>query len=70
MNSPSHNWKREVGAIFRKEMTSELRSKSGLMTAGLFGLVTVVDGGGLITARFSGRNDADQEKITLTVSVP
>ena len=37
---------------------------------GCFGLVTVVDGGGLITARFSGRNDADQEKITLTVSVP
>jgi heme exporter protein B len=42
LNSPSPSWSREIGAIFRKELTSELRSKSGLMTAGLFGLVTVV----------------------------
>ncbi len=28
--------------MFNKELSSELRSKSGLMTAGLFGLVTVV----------------------------
>lgn len=42
MSSASPDWGREVRAIFNKELSSELRSKSGLMTAGLFGLVTVV----------------------------
>ncbi|CAN5525742.1 heme exporter protein CcmB [soil metagenome] len=37
----SSNWKTEVLAIFRKELTNELRAKSGLTTAGLFGVVTV-----------------------------
>lgn len=42
MNSASPSWSREIRAIFDKELTTELRSKSGLFTAGLFGLVTVV----------------------------
>ncbi len=42
LNSPSPNWKREVKAVFDKEISGELRSKSGLLTTGLFGLVTVV----------------------------
>jgi len=37
---------------------------------GCFGLVTVTDQDGQITARFSGRNNADEEKISLTVTVP
>ena len=36
---------------------------------GCFGLVTVTDSGDTLTARFSGRNDADEEKVTLTVTV-
>ncbi len=42
MNSASPSWKREIRAIFNKEVASELRTKSGLMTAGLFGVVAVV----------------------------
>ena len=37
---------------------------------GCFGLVEVMDLGSTITARFSGRNHEDEEKITLSVSVP
>ncbi|HVT12148.1 MAG TPA: heme exporter protein CcmB [Fimbriimonadaceae bacterium] len=36
------SWSPEVEAIFRKEIQSELRSKSGLLTSGLFGIVSVV----------------------------
>jgi heme exporter protein B len=36
------SWSSEVTAVFRKEVQSELRSKSGLMTSGLFGIVAVV----------------------------
>lgn len=36
------SWSSEVGAVFRKEIQSELRSKSGLLTSGLFGIVSVV----------------------------
>jgi len=36
------SWTPEVGAVFRKEDLSELRSKSGLITSGLFGVVSVV----------------------------
>jgi heme exporter protein B len=35
-------WSREIGAVFRKEARSEARSRSGLLTAGLFGVVSVV----------------------------
>ncbi|MBI1757062.1 MAG: heme exporter protein CcmB [Fimbriimonas ginsengisoli] len=35
-------WRREIGAVFAKELAVELRSKAGLMTAGLFGLSAVV----------------------------
>ncbi len=34
-------WKAEIAAVFGKELRSELRSRSGLTTAGLFGIVTV-----------------------------
>ena len=37
-----NSWLSEVGAVFRKEILSELRSKSGLITSGLFGIVSVV----------------------------
>lgn len=36
------SWSSEIGAVFRKEIQSELRSKSGLITSGLFGIVSVV----------------------------
>lgn len=39
MNS---SWSSEVWAIFLKEVRSEMRSRSGLATSGLFGFVTVV----------------------------
>ena len=39
MNS---SWKPEIVAILRKEFQSELRSKNGLLTSGLFGIVSVV----------------------------
>ena len=39
MNS---SWRREILAVLRKELQSELRSRSGLMTSGLFGLCAVV----------------------------
>ncbi len=37
----SSGWKAEIGAVFGKELRSELRSRSGLTTAGLFAVVTV-----------------------------
>jgi heme exporter protein B len=37
----SSSWKAEIGAVFRKEVRTELRSRTGLTTAGLFGIVTV-----------------------------
>ena len=37
---------------------------------GCFGLVEVADSGAAISARFSGRNNADEEQVTLTVTVP
>jgi heme exporter protein B len=42
--TPSANgaWVSEVSAIFKKEIQSELRSKSGLITSGLFSIVSVV----------------------------
>ena len=39
MNS---SWQREITAVFMKELNSELRTKSGLITAALFSIVTVV----------------------------
>ena len=43
MNSnSSDNWSREIRAVFLKELRTELRTKSGLMTAGLFSVVAVV----------------------------
>jgi heme exporter protein B len=36
------SWRREVLAVLRKEATSELRSRSGLVTTGLFSLLTVI----------------------------
>ncbi len=39
MNS---SWQREIKAVFLKELNSELRTKSGLITASLFSVVTVV----------------------------
>lgn len=38
----SQAWISEVKAVFRKEVQSELRSKSGLLTSGLFSVVAVV----------------------------
>jgi heme exporter protein B len=38
----SSGWKAEILAVYRKELQTELRSKSGLVTAGLFSFVTVV----------------------------
>ncbi len=35
-------WARQVCAVFGKEVLTEVRSKHGLFTAGLFGLLTVV----------------------------
>ena len=39
MNS---SWRREILAVFRKELLSELRSRSGLVTSVLFGLCAVI----------------------------
>jgi heme exporter protein B len=36
------SWSREIKAIIHKELDSEVRSKAGLYTAGLFSVVTVV----------------------------
>jgi heme exporter protein B len=36
------SWRSEIGAVFHKEAISELRQRSGLMTAGLFAVVSVV----------------------------
>lgn len=38
----SSNWRAEIEAIFRKEWLNEVRTKSGLMAAGLFSVVAVV----------------------------
>ena len=38
----SPSWKREITAVFRKEIASELRTKSGLATVCLFSLASVV----------------------------
>lgn len=35
-------WRREILAVMRKEFVGELRNKSGLLTAGLFSVVSVV----------------------------
>lgn len=42
MRSSSGSWITEIKAVFLKEVHSEYRSQSGLLTAGLFGLVAVV----------------------------
>jgi len=41
-SSKPNDWSREVGAVFRKEARTELRSKSGLVTSALFSSVTVI----------------------------
>lgn len=43
-NSPESvgRWSAEIGAVLKKEAVSELRQKSGLMTAGLFSIVSVI----------------------------
>lgn len=38
----SSSWREEIGAVFQKEVRTELRSKSGILTAGLFSVITVV----------------------------
>jgi heme exporter protein B len=38
----SSSWGRQVAAIVRKEARTELRSRHGLFTAGLFGFLTVI----------------------------
>ncbi|MGV3614503.1 MAG: heme exporter protein CcmB [Fimbriimonas sp.] len=38
----SSSWRREIGAVFRKEVQTELRSRSGIVTSGLFGLCAVI----------------------------
>lgn len=38
----NEGWGREVAAVFQKEVASEMRSKTGLMTSGLFAVVSVV----------------------------
>jgi heme exporter protein B len=38
----SSSWRREIGAVLRKEVQSELRSRSGLVTSALFGFCAVV----------------------------
>ncbi len=38
----SNSWQREIKAIVRKEIASEIRTKSGLATVGLFSLASVV----------------------------
>jgi len=35
-------WRRQIGAMLRKEIRSEIRSPHGLLTGGLFGLLSVV----------------------------
>jgi heme exporter protein B len=42
LSASTRGWATEVKAIFRKEVQSEMRSKSGLVTSGLFGVVAVV----------------------------
>jgi heme exporter protein B len=36
------NWRTEITAVFMKELQSEFRSRNGLLTSGLFGVVAVV----------------------------
>jgi heme exporter protein B len=38
----SSSWGRQANAVFRKEFRSELRSRHGLFTSGLFGFLTVI----------------------------
>ncbi|HEY3783444.1 MAG TPA: heme exporter protein CcmB [Fimbriimonadaceae bacterium] len=39
MNS---TWQAEIGAVFRKELKTELRTKSGLFSSGLFSIIAVI----------------------------
>jgi len=50
------NWRTEIGAVLRKELITEFRTKNGLLTSGLFGFVTVVT---LNLAMFSVSKNAD-----------
>lgn len=52
----SSNWLDEIGAVLRKEFQSELRSKNGLLTSGLFGLISVVT---IAFATFTTKKDPD-----------
>ena len=38
----SSNWSSEVGAVFNKEAQTELRTRTGLVTSGVFALTTIV----------------------------
>ena len=51
MQPTSSNWPAEVLAILRKEFLGEIRSKTGLVTGGLFCLTTIVT---VATAFFNG----------------
>lgn len=42
MSSTSPNWRREIRAIFLKEWRSEARTRSGLLSGGLYAFVSVV----------------------------
>lgn len=53
MNS---NWSREIRAVLRKEAQSELRTKNGLVTAGLFGLCSIIT---IAVATFNARITGD-----------
>ena len=63
MNS---SWKREIGAVFRKELQSELRSRSGLVTGALFGLCAVIT---IALASFNTRLNADIASGLLWVAI-
>lgn len=63
MNS---SWRREVLAIFRKEAQSELRSRSGLVTSGLFGLCAVIT---IALATFNSILNADVAAGLLWVTI-
>lgn len=38
----SSNWTSEIGAVFEKEAKTELRTRTGLVTSGVFALATIV----------------------------
>lgn len=42
MTQPNSSWTSEILAVLQKETVSEMRHKSGLLTAGLFAVVSVV----------------------------